>query len=459
MTAIATRAAAAAVVALAAGCGSKGPAAPAPATAPSTPAPGPTASAEARVCGDRRPCRVVEELAAGKAADGAPLRVLHLGFGPASAAPAEAEDEEGDDGADESECEPFEYWLVVGEPVRSVQKLLDICNDGYGASGVGEDSVEVEANRFRHGRYGGSAWRWSRTVTVQLSPLRILDDAHSDDYMGSDSNASSSTWSWVDFAGRGEATAPPCGPDGAPLDTSEHPDAALAEARWLAIPQVALPAAFAKGDWRTTQLASCAAHVDAGAGEGDAPRGFIVHGASGDPSDARMAVVAGADGALYVEIQDDRIVSGNRRWIFEDHLELWASDDAGTVDCVDPKAPTRAVQWGVRISDGKVFPAAGAPRAPLAVERASAQAGAPVRLRIALPPGSDRVTVVYSDSDDGTSQERLIATSQIVFGKSWSLGRLLAIPAGAATCIVERGALVARDARRFEPGQAVIGED
>jgi len=34
-------------------------------------------------------------------------------------------------------------------------------------------------------------------------------------------------------------------------------------------------------------------------------------------------VVAGSDRALYLEIRDDTIVTGRKRWLFDDHVELW----------------------------------------------------------------------------------------------------------------------------------------
>jgi hypothetical protein len=65
-----------------------------------------------------------------------------------------------------------------------------------------------------------------------------------------------------------------------------------------------------------------------------------------------------------------------------------------------------------------------------------------VRLRITIDPATLaglRLTLVYSDSDDGAHQERLIATSQLVYGKWWTLGE--APDNEGPTCAVVRGAL------------------
>jgi len=63
------------------------------------------------------------------------------------------------------ECEQREWWLR--RPDKSVVKLLEACNDGYGAAGVGEEDVSVGENRFVHERSGGSSWRWTNKVELQ----------------------------------------------------------------------------------------------------------------------------------------------------------------------------------------------------------------------------------------------------------------------------------------------------
>ena len=69
-------------------------------------------------------------------------------------------------------CRPHrrEIWLISpGIP----QRLLDLCNDGYGAAGVGEDVVEYDDNTLTHEQAGGSSWRWSNKKSIQLWPLRM----------------------------------------------------------------------------------------------------------------------------------------------------------------------------------------------------------------------------------------------------------------------------------------------
>lgn len=112
----------------------------------------------ATICGQRSGCDVVGTHDAGKTTDGEPRLVVELRLGLADK-PDDAPDDAPDDGCrnDSGRDGGTEYWIFNGKepPIR----LLDLCNDGYGASGVGEDQVEIENNRLTHTQYGGSSWR------------------------------------------------------------------------------------------------------------------------------------------------------------------------------------------------------------------------------------------------------------------------------------------------------------
>jgi hypothetical protein len=421
------------------------------------------AAAAAPICGDRSPCTEVERLDAGKDTAGRPMAVVKLALG-----------KEVEPGADEEEveaaCQPYETWLVIGEAAapEAAQLLVVDCNDGYGAAGVGEDSAEVAPNLFTHARSGGSSWRWDVVERVQLSPVALIDVQRSGSWNLGD-NEGADAWSWADFRGAARGTAIVCGADGEPpgLDDDETSEAGELPYRYLAIPQVALPDAVRDGAWRTISLGRCAAAVDAAAplaadGSGDllADRGYVIHGEPGAAADSAMKVVAGADGrTLYVEITDDVWKSGGKRWIDDDHLELWlAEEKVGYMEtCVDRAKLPPARQWGIRISDGKVFPAAGKPKAPLGAEVEPPRDGGPARLKLTLPEGHPAITVVYSDSDDGVRQERLIATSAFAFGKVSTLGALYAIPEAEAVCDLDGKQLVPRRTRTVAIDEPIAG--
>ena len=152
-----------------------------------------------------------------------------------------------------------------------------------------------------------------------------------------------------------------------------------------------------------------------------------------------MAIVFSSQGELFVEVTDDRFVTGGKSWVKDDHLEIWAATPPEK-GCVDATAKSPALQWGIGVADGQVFPGFGPPAAMPKVEIARANerpSDSGCASRRPLP--GPRFTLVYSDSDDGSHQERLIATSQLVFGKWWTLGE--APENEGPSCTIARGVL------------------
>jgi hypothetical protein len=117
------------------------------------------------VCRGRAPCRELMSEDAGKTSQGS-LRVVSVSLAP------EGFERQFEPGS----CEPIEHWAVTtnasGQVVR-FQLLLELCNDGYGASGIGDDTIEVTPNHLAHAQIGGSNHRWNHAVTYQLYPRRI----------------------------------------------------------------------------------------------------------------------------------------------------------------------------------------------------------------------------------------------------------------------------------------------
>ena len=96
------------------------------------------------------------------------------------------------------------------------------------------------------------------------------------------------------------------------------------------------------------------------------------------------------------------------------------------------------------MTDGQVFAGFGAPTAMPQVE--VARAGKAIRLRVTFEADTlprPWFTAVYSDSDDGVHQKRLIATSALVFGQWWTFGEAPDGEEGKA-CTVARGVLEPR---------------
>lgn len=130
----------------------------------------PDAVQTAAICGTRTTCKVEKTRDAGKSPAGASLTVVELRLGLAD------KPKDQDEGCIDGNARDggVEYWLLDGTaPPRQV---LQLCNDGYGMAGVGEDEVEVGPNRLVHRQSGGSSWRWSMDVTYSLIPFRAVTE-------------------------------------------------------------------------------------------------------------------------------------------------------------------------------------------------------------------------------------------------------------------------------------------
>lgn len=420
------------------------------------------AAIESTLCGARSPCQLLEVTRAGQA-----MWVAKLTTDPAGAKDAPAK----------PDCVPYEYWLVHGKGTSIVDRreLLRVCNDGYGAAQVGEDRITIEPGRFTHVQSGGSAWRWEHGRTLELSPLRLSRITWASGATIA-AVAERGAFDWLAFRGRARWYRPECPAGGGPPAEPDYDEMTIidrpADPRayvYDPLPVVELPASFRGGDWKTTALGSCAPPID-GVGE----RGFVISGPPGDANDASLRVIAAKTKdpksiELHVEIVDDAFVGPSAKWLFDDHLEIWLEEEDPDPSelCIPGPAGGGAGalrQWAIRLADGKVFPghhATGVPD-PFTVARAegkSVDGRSVVRLKVEIAaPSLQAVTVVYSDSDDGKMQKRLLATSRLKFGKAPTLGRLWPVEPTDAICVVENGTLERKLTRTFPANAPALQE-
>lgn len=401
------------------------------------------------LCAGRAPCSVSETLDAGKDAQGQRLQVLGLSLGWFSRDAVEgvgrkftAAGRKKQGSPDNDQCEAREWWLR--RPGAPDQLLLSVCNDGYGASGVGEDDVTVQNNRFTHRQSGGSGQRWSNENTLQLSPLvRVASSALG--YFSFDPDkATSQEWETASLQGHVEVPAPECA----------EGEKSTGERSLPYLPWLQVDPAYLQEGWKQVALGGCA--LDAGS---------VLLGAKVAPKNASLkAVLLGRD-SLLLEVRDDRWTGPGAKWLADDHVELWLGPDAPALlsGCGKPKGTERPVQWGIRVTDGKVFPAQGSPTQALAVDKVELREADKLvgyRLKVTLPGEFKGVTVVYSDSDTGKKQERLIATSPLVFARPETLNPLREVPPEEATCVV-RGTALAVEPTPLKPegpDVAVLGD-
>jgi len=379
-------------------------------------------------CKAQSACRVAQQTAAGQGQDGADVAVVELVY---EEPPAES-------WAAGLECRDGyrEFWVVDGS---QESLLLELCNDGYGAAGVGEDAIEIGNNRLMHYQVGGSAWRWGSDVTYQLSPLGILHE-RSDGYWTLGANYSIGEWDWTDYAaGENEWWSPFCDAEGyVPDNEGALPEDAEIQ-HYLAIPR--LYAESVPPGIFDASLGNCSLTLSTETG-----RGWLVHGDAAEAAAdaAWMRLLAYEPNRLAVSVRLPRLATGGRSWLSDDHIEIWQGPTMGYgTPCIDPQTPAR--QWAVRLSDGAVFAAHGEPTAlPRVLARHSTLdtgSGVIVTLHLELSEPMESLTVVLSRGDGKAKQRWLLASSQLAFGKAWTLGDTWPIPAEAAACAISEGRL------------------
>jgi hypothetical protein len=406
----------------------------------------PPASSQDPLCAKREPCTVVETLDAGQDAQGRSLQVkrLELGwadvemarkflgrkFGPGGRKP------EGSQVG--GLCEASEWWLV--RPAQPAQLLVSVCNDGYGASGLGADTVTVADNRFTHEQSGGSRYRWSVSRTLQLSPLRLVIESHrNSDALDEQGRESGLYWDAEQLRGEVIQAAPEC----------EEGEPSLGERTLPYLPQVQVDKAYLEGGWKQAGLGACGFES-----------GHFLLGDQDDPKDAALKALLVAPDTLLVEVRDDKWTGPSAKWLNDDHVEVWLAPQRPEAlsGCGKPKGEQLPSQWGIRIADGKVFPAFGAPTRTIQVERAELPGKQGYRLKLTLPTPFQGISVIYSDSDSGKKQELMLATSAVKFGRPETLNPVRVVPPAEATCGVKNGelALVPGPVKKTEPDVAVL---
>lgn len=378
------------------------------------------------LCRGREDCHIVGQFAAGRDELGRELTVREIAIGRAGQSPALRDAPR--------PCNPYqqEFWLLT-EGVGP-RLILDLCNDGYGAAGIGDDEVMVRANRLIHRQNGGSAWRWTETRRVQLSPLRVLS-SEGRGFWTVGPNEQRSRMDWTSLQGRVEWWAPACDARGAPPADPPEAPARLPYA-FTAVPRFTAGAA-PDLDQGVVELGGCAALVNAGG-----QSGFVTRGAVDDDPDEWMRVAMADARTLLVTVGGRRWTRGAANWIHNDNIELWVGPRISYSEaCVDPRQRPR--QWGIGIADGQVRAGFGDPPVnALTVERRARATpqGDVVSFRIRLAADIENFTAALAIGD-GRRQVRQLATSRLRFGVAATLGEAILIPGSAARCHLVDGRL------------------
>ncbi|HTO85535.1 MAG TPA: hypothetical protein VMQ73_25160 [Methylomirabilota bacterium] len=373
---------------------------------------------QSAICGKRSTCSIAAVKDAGRGVGGVRLAIVEARLGLADKVDDAPDDGCRNDSGDGDGGGGHEFWLVQNGAAPRL--LLSLCNDGYGAAGVGEDDIKVVPNGLVHRQAGGSAWRWDVTEKIRLSPLAITHaltcsfntlDPLSGVVVDVDRltlHARSVGYAASAHAAGEDGSCPnwPTGPDSV-MPTGPE----LAGAYAIPRPMDGLNQ-FPEG----TSLADCALELTT-----DGLHGFLVYGKAASASDAAsLRMIAETAQSFLVQVRDPtaaaELAAGKAKsWVQQPHVEVWTR----TEDDSDANGPPKIIyrQFAVGL-DGGTFAGAGEPTDLPTVQRWTAkdEAGSDVTvLRLAwaseekVPEG---IGIAYSQAADG-QQARLVSSALI----------------------------------------------
>ncbi|HVH73875.1 MAG TPA: hypothetical protein VM755_03070 [Stellaceae bacterium] len=376
-----------------------------------------TAAQKSTICGVRPTCTIAKRYDAGRSASGAALSVLEVRLGIADK-PAD-----GPDSGCRSEDKPDggrEYWLL--EDAAPPKQVLKLCNDGYGAAGVGDDMVTVTANRLVHTQVGGSAWRWESTLTFTLSPWRAIAERDCSFNVLSPKTGAITVIDYLTMRARsvakdsassqGEDVGCPDWPAGARRHFAAQPVPGVFGAYSIVAPNLG-------GDGGTAKIPSGTAIGDCVPAMTTAGRnGFMAFGNPAPPGQAaEIRVIAGSLNSLLIQVFDPEAnaqsLRAGRSATDLPHLEIWTGRNT---ESVRTRLPLGDLTQTTVDLNGKVYPGHGRTEAAPAVERWPARdaAGRPVVV-LRLDWAKDTqflygVAIAYSQAKAG-KRARMVATT------------------------------------------------
>ncbi|HEV2302995.1 MAG TPA: hypothetical protein VGR91_15620 [Stellaceae bacterium] len=394
-----------------------------------------TAAQNAAICGARSSCKIANRYDAGKSPAGSALTVLELRLAlrdkPNDAPDSGCRSEGAPDGG-------REYWLLDG--AAAPKRILKLCNDGYGAAGIGDDTVAVAANRLIHTQVGGSAWRWESTVAFTLSPWRAIDER---DCSFNVLSPRSGTITDIDYlrmsarsiakdgAGeRGEDVGCPDWPADASRPFTPEPARGLLGAYNILAPNLDANGNAAKIPTGGA-IGNCVPAMTTGGANG-----FVVVGKPAPAKEAaQIRVIAGSLNSLLIQVFDPGAgVQDAAARPLDDlpHLAIWTGLDTSWARTRLPLGDLAQITVDL---NGRAYPGRGRKEAAPAVERWRARdaAGRPVIvLRLVWAKDTEFLhgaAIAYSQAEAG-KRVRVVATTGFAEHRPLYMPDIISLPNG-----------------------------
>lgn len=344
-------------------------------------------------------------------------------------------------------------WLIVRDSGTVLAKRA-IVGWGPACEGTEDEILRVSTNSLYYHCWTGGMHTYGIDATLRLWPLAITQSGwHTGGTATGDPTRYETDWQTltstvtVGFYTEEERYAWATVPDKA----SRH------EITFLAIPNVGLRREFRKNGWKLSVLGSCALTMSPNT------NGHIVFGSTQASKYPEIKTVLISDKELLVQVRlTTSPTSGSSSWLNDDHLELWLNLDPSRDIYLDgPHDGGKLVQWGIRVSDGKVFPAYGHPSVSPQVERLEREPNLFI-FKMTLPvnlEGTGRegnITLAYSESDAGKRVKRIIATSNVHFVYIVSMGGTFRVSENIGYCQDDKGQLNFVLDQHFRPYEPLL---
>lgn len=355
-------------------------------------------------------------------------------------------------------CEPLEYWFIrptlikKGDSKTQPALLTRACGGSAPHSVTEGDSVTVEPGRFEFFEASSSGVIYTATTSVELPSLQVIERTE-DFWARNRTEFYSNTWNWHALAGRNSGFDPYCENETGEYDENNFDTPNFDYQPIIVTP---LPAAYRNGGWKATSPGSCSTTVTSlGTQPGVLDTGYITHGKPGGAQDASFKVVMASPTEIYIEVTDSKLIHDAPNILHTDHLEIWMRNGF-----LCTKSYKNLFQWGITL-DGKVHNFHGKHPKPPTAQTSIMQnkdGTQTARFKITIPPQYDGLSIVYSDSDDGKSQNRLIATSAVKYRDQFSIGAVRNIAPERGSCQVEKQKLEYAP-KLQKPGSPIISPD